>query len=200
MDRSSSRLGSVDFARALALAAALALVAAGCRGEDRRGPEALGRADAAATKLGGTLRTKLGEAMARGGPTSALDVCAVEAPQVRAAIARDARVTLGRASLRLRTPADAPPDWVDAWLKAAGERKAEGVIGVHEVVDTPRGKVARVLRPIAIEAPCLTCHGDEATVTPAVRDAIRAKYPTDTAMGYHLGDLRGALWVEAPLE
>jgi hypothetical protein len=189
----SPHLGSVVVALALVLAA-------GCRGEDKRGPEALSRADAAATKLGGTLRTKLGEAMARGGPASALDVCAIEAPQARAAIARDARVTLGRASLRLRTPADAPPDWVAAWLKATGERKAEGVRGVSEVVESPQGKVARVLRPIAIEAPCLTCHGDEATVDPAVRAAIRAKYPTDAAMGYHLGDLRGAVWVEAPLE
>lgn len=173
----------------------------GCRrGDDQKSEAALARADAAATKLGATLRAKLGEALARGGPAAAVDVCSGQAQAIRGDVARDFGVAVGRSSLRLRTPADAPPDWVAEWLRATGERKAEGAVGVRAVVDTPRGKVARVLRPIVVEAPCLACHGDAAALDPAVKATLVAKYPTDTATGYREGELRGALWAEALLE
>lgn len=184
----------------LALLGAASIVVAACGGSEKKSAAALERADAAATKLGGTLKTKLVEAMAQGGPESAVTVCAAQAQVIRGDVERTTNVKVGRSSLRLRSPADAPPDWVAAWLTATGERKAEGAVALRAVVDTPAGKVARVIRPIAIEAPCLHCHGDESKVSAAARDAIRATYPQDTAMGYQLGDLRGALWAEARVE
>ena len=184
----------------LALLGAASIAVAACGGSEKKGAAALERADAAATKLGGTLKAKLVEAMAQGGPESAVTVCAAQAQVIRGDVERTTNVKVGRSSLRLRSPADAPPDWVAAWLTATGERKAEGAVALRAVVDTPAGKVARVIRPIAIEAPCLKCHGDESNVSAAARDAIRATYPQDTAMGYQLGDLRGALWAEARVE
>ena len=172
----------------------------GCHADPKKEADALGRADAAATKLGGTLRTKMTAALEHGGPARAVEICAGEAQKTREEVAREAGVKIGRSSLRLRTPADVAPDWVAAWLKANGGRKAEKVTGVRAVVETPSGKVARVLRPITMEAPCLACHGDEAQIDPAVLAAIRAKYPTDVATGYQFGDLRGALWVEAAVQ
>jgi Protein of unknown function (DUF3365) len=186
---------------ALSTAVLVTLAASvGCRGQAQRDAEALNRADAAATRLGGALRSKLTEAIAQAGPSRAVDVCANEAQSVRSEVGRASQVTLGRASLRLRTSADAAPEWVTDWLKAQGERKVEGITGVRDVVATPGGRVARVLRPIPVEAPCLACHGEESQIDPVVRAAIRARYPSDAATGYHLGDLRGALWVEAPVE
>ena len=101
-------------------------------------------------------------------------------------------VRVGRASLRLRNPANAPPTWVSAWLTAQGQRRAEGVTGVRAA----EGGVARVLRPIAVEPVCVACHGDPSAMSPALRDALRAAYPEDRATGYQPGDLRGALWAE----
>lgn len=159
----------------------------------------LAAADAAATRLGGELKAKLQAAMKDGGPTKAIDVCAAEAPKLYAQLRKETGVTVGRASLRQRSEADAPPPWVAEWLKAQGERKAEGVSGVRAVVDgASGGRVARVLRPVAIEAPCLACHGDPTTLAPEVKTLLAAKYPKDAATGYALGDLRGALWAERP--
>jgi hypothetical protein len=172
----------------------------GCSSDNTKGADSLARADAAASKLGEMLKANLVEAMANGGPESAVSVCAAQAQSILGEIETASHVKVGRSSLRLRTPADAPPDWVATWLRTAGERKAEGVVGVRAVVDSPSDKVARVIRPIAIEAPCLACHGQEQQVSPATRAAIRATYPQDAAMGYDLGDLRGALWAEVAVQ
>jgi len=162
-------------------------------------PDPIARADAAAKKLGGALKARLVEAMGQGGPPSAVRVCADEAPSIAARVRGETGVSVGRASLRPRSPGNVPPEWVGAWLSAQGERKAEGLTGTSTVVDTATGRVARVLKPIAIEALCLACHGDPASIAPEVSAVLKTTYPADRALGYALGDLRGALWAEAPL-
>lgn len=161
-------------------------------GADTPDAAALARADAAAKRLGSTLKARVVEEMGKGGPVSAVAVCSVEAPALAATIRSETGVDLGRSSLRLRNAANVAPAWVHEWLVAQGERPAEGVAPLATVVD---GK-ARVIKPIAVEAPCLACHGPEASLAPDVRAAIAARYPTDAATGYALGDLRGALWAE----
>lgn len=158
-----------------------------CKGNP---PDPLPKADAAIAQLGTALKAKLTEAMKSGGPVHAIDVCAKEAPALYEQVKKDTGVTVGRASLRLRNPADAPPPWVAEWLAARGERKAEGV----EPYRFKDGNVGRVIKPIAIEAACLPCHGAE--VAPEVKAALDAKYPKDAATGYQVGDLRGAFWAE----
>lgn len=150
----------------------------------------LPRADAAMTQLGSALKAKLTEAMKTGGPVAAIDVCSKEAPALLASVQQETGVKLGRASLRLRNQADAPPPWVAEWLAKQGERKVDGVAPFRDA------KAGRVIKPIAIEAPCLACHGSE--VAPDVKAALAAKYPKDAATGYQLGDLRGAFWAEVP--
>ncbi len=158
--------------------------------------EPLARADFAAMKLGTTLKSKLRDALDVGGTVGAVDVCSSEAQNVVAEVRKETGVTVGRASVRLRNPKDAPPEWVAAWLKAQGTRGVGGVTGVREIVDTKQGKVAHVLRPIGIESACLGCHGDPATILPGVKAVLASKYPGDAATGYKTGDLRGALWAE----
>ena len=160
---------------------------------------ALGRAKAAAQKLGGALKTRLGAALRDGGPAKAVEVCANEAQTIAAAAQKESGVTLGRSSTKLRSPADAPPPWVKAWLDAHEGKKARDVKGLHAVVDAPGGRVARFIKPIELEAPCLACHGDPATLAPEIKAVLAARYPADKATGYQVGDLRGALWAEAPV-
>ncbi|MBX7192084.1 MAG: DUF3365 domain-containing protein [Sandaracinaceae bacterium] len=151
--------------------------------------ESLARAEAAATQLGTTLRGRLLAAMGEGGPAHAAEVCAGEAAALTERVHTETGVSVGRASLR-RRGASSSPAWVDAWLAAQGERAAEGVEGFARLEDGH----ARVLRPIVIEAPCLACHGE--TIAPEVAAILDARYPSDPARGYRVGDLRGALWAE----
>jgi len=150
---------------------------------------ALAEANAAADELGGALRTRLLAAMREGGPPLAIDVCTNEASTITATVAEHRGARVGRGSLRMRGATQAPA-WVAAWLREQGERPAAGVVGFARVEDGH----ARVLRPIAIDAPCLSCHGD--AIAPAVSALLAERYPNDRAIGYPLGDLRGALYAE----
>ncbi len=166
----------------------------GCHAQFRGGvtDPALARADAAATRLAVTLRARVVEEMGKGGPPAAIRACSEEAPALAATIRSETGVELGRPALRLRNPANAAPEWVDAWLREQGERPAAGVSPVATVVD---GK-ARVIKPIIVDTPCLACHGSPDTISPEVRSELAARYPADAAIGYATGDLRGALWAE----
>jgi hypothetical protein len=187
----------------------IALLVAGCRKESPPAPPpppaaqeerdaSLDRARAAARKLGMTLRRRLVEAMKQGGPRGAVEVCANEAQALTRRIAAETGAEVGRASLRLRNPASAPPAWVAAWLSRQGERAAAGVEGLARVDETPGGPRARVILPIATEGLCTACHGEPGAISADVREALKHRYPRDRATGYRVGDLRGALWAEAP--
>jgi len=161
---------------------------------------ALDAAKSAATKLGQTVKTRLVGALGAGGPQKAVEVCSAEAQDIAKNVQTETGARLGRSSTKLRNPADAPPPWVADWLKAQGDTKAENVQGLATVVDTDKGRVARFLKPLAIETPCLLCHGDPATIAPEVKATLAAKYPDDKATGYALGDLRGAIWAEVDVK
>ncbi len=157
---------------------------------------ALASAKAAAGKLGTQVRTKLVDAMNNGGGENAVKVCSAEAQGIAEQVAKETGASVGRSSLKLRNAKDAPPGWVQTWLVAQGDKKADQTTGIEGVFDSPVGKVARFLKPIGIEGVCLTCHGDPASITPPVKVALNAAYPDDQATGYKVGDLRGALWAE----
>lgn len=184
------------------IAVVLALLVVGCDApaEPRSvgatpADEATARANAAADDLARTLRARRLAAMSEGGPALAVRVCADEAQRMAAEVAARHGARVGRSSLRLRNPADAPPEWVAAWLAAQGERFATGITGFARVEDGQ----ARVLRPIVVEGPCLGCHGPAESIAPEVAALLRERYPGDAATGYRIGDLRGALWAEADL-
>lgn len=155
---------------------------------------AIDRARRSAQQLGGTLKTRLMGAMAEG-PAHAASFCADNAELLSSGVAGETGVRLGRSSLRLRNPHNAGPDWVVEWLEEQGERPAAGVTPAMGVSDD----VARFVAPIAIEGPCLSCHGPAAGIDEAVRALLGERYPTDRATGYATGDLRGAIWAEAPI-
>lgn len=157
---------------------------------------ALQRANAAADALATTLRARLLAAMGEGGPPAAMRVCADAAQGMAADVTREHRARVGRSSLRLRNPANAAPPWVGEWLRTQGERPAAGVEGFARIEDGH----ARVLRPIAVEGPCVTCHGSPAMIAPEIATLLRAHYPNDRAIGYAVGDLRGALWAEIAVD
>lgn len=159
-----------------------------------------GRARSSMKTLGTTLKGALVKTMKADGPTAALQVCASDAQSLTASVAAGSGVRVGRSSLRLRNPKNAGPSWVTDWLKTQGERSAMEVGGQAAAATREDGTgVVRVLAPIAIEAPCLICHGPDEGRSPELSAILAEKYPTDKATGYALGDLRGAIWAEAPV-
>jgi len=171
------------------------VAAASCQRQPSREAEqaAIARAQAAAQLLGSRLRERLTTVMKQAGPLAAVEVCAAEAQTLRSTVESETGVRVGRASLKLRNPQDAAPPWVAAWLTA----QIPGTPPTGS--STIESGLARVIKPLLIEPACLTCHGDEASLPAEVRSAIQRHYPSDAATGYRLGDLRGALWAEAPL-
>jgi hypothetical protein len=157
------------------------------------------KADAAVRILDEDLRRRVVELLADGGPAKAITPYADEAQAQLALAGGEAGAHVGRSSLRLRNPANAPPDWVEAWLTAQGERKAEGVTGFSRIYDTSDGRMARSLMPVAVEDTCIGCHGPKEGLDPKVVELLSTRYPGDAATGYQIGDLRGALWAEVPV-
>jgi predicted small lipoprotein YifL len=160
------------------------------------GQAALDQADAAAKTLGKTLKEKLQGAMAEGGPKAAIAVCADSAQGLHAQVAGETNAKVGRSSLRLRNPNNAPPDWVGAWLNEQGEKKAADATGFARIDEVDGKQLARVVKPIAVEPLCVTCHGTAEQIPAEVKEVLASRYPTDAAVGYAEGDLRGAIWAE----
>ena len=168
---------------ALSLAALLLLGAAA--GD----AEWLERGAAAVAPLKRDLKAALEEALARGGPEQAIDVCRLRAPEL-AARASTPLVRVGRTSDRLRNPANAPADWMQPLLaayQAAPQERAP------RVVHLPGGRVGYA-EAITIQPLCLACHGEN--LAPALRERLADRYPEDRAIGYRTGDFRGLFYAE----
>ena len=170
---------------------------------DAAADTALDRAKAAAMAFSGQLRSRLQSAMAEGGPTTAVEVCHTEAPQIATAVMAEHGVRMGRVAApgRNRNPAQAADDWKLTTLEAFQRAVDEGAAAGEQVAvmreHLPEGVAVRMMRGIVTEPVCLACHG--AAVAPEVHETILARYPDDGATGFTVGDLRGALWVEVPV-
>lgn len=161
---------------------------------------AVGRAKRAAKTLGGKLKTQLVAKLQAGGAVEAVDFCAENAQRLTAEVSEETGVRVGRSALRVRNADNAGPPWVTAELEAWGDRKAAEVSPVVRVADADGGRRVRFAAPIPVEAPCLTCHGAPDVIPASVAERLDAHYPEDAARGYALGDIRGAVWAEAPVE
>jgi len=69
-----------------------------------------------------------------------------------------------------------------------------------EIVQEGEFKYLRYLKPILIQAECLNCHGSDADIMPEVKQLIAQEYSNDKAVGYKVGDLRGAVSLKKVIE
>jgi hypothetical protein len=69
-----------------------------------------------------------------------------------------------------------------------------------EVVKEGEYTYLRYLKPILIQAECLNCHGNKDEMMPEVKELIALKYSGDKAVGYNIGDLRGAVSLKKVIE
>jgi hypothetical protein len=135
-------------------------------------------------QLQGALRSGLSQ-----GPVEAIAACRTKAPEIAASLSGDG-VRVGRASQRLRNPANLPPEWVEPLLDAYQRHPSARTPRAVRLDERRRGYV----EPIFVKAPCLTCHGENLAEPIAAK--LSELYPEDRAVGYQVGDFRGVFWVE----
>lgn len=159
------------------------------------------RAHAAVADLGQSLRGALLAKMEEAGPVGAVGFCHDESPAITEAVAQRHGVRIGRVGVRVRNPSNRAEGWVreviDRFEREALAGAPPSTLVAVERTDLPAGVSLRYARGIGTEAGCLVCHGE--AVAEPVMDAIRERYPADTATGFRPGELRGAFWVEVPI-
>lgn len=157
----------------------------------------------AAQKFGATLKEALQQAMQSGGAVNGIAVCHDKAGQIAAELSQQLGMLVGRTSLKIRNPANAPDNWELAVLKQFDARKAQGEpvdkLEFFAVIDDDQGqKTFRYMKAIPTAALCLGCHGEN--ISPEVDAKLKALYPNDAARGFREGDLRGAFTLAKPLQ
>lgn len=141
----------------------------------------------------GSLQSALKGAMEQSGPVAAIGVCHERGPAIAAELSAKTGWKVARTSLKPRNPGSAPTAHETAVMTefearlAAGE-KAEALI--HATAEQEDGRlVFHVVKAIPTAELCLTCHG--AALDPAVKNRLTELYPTDTATGFKIGQMRG---------
>jgi Protein of unknown function (DUF3365) len=149
-----------------------------------------------------TLKQELQGGMQDGGPVNAISVCNLSAPGIANTYSVRNGWDVGRTSLRLRNPANAPDAWERSVLESFEERKAAGEdpakMEHHEVVRRDGVKELRYMKAIPTAKLCLACHGEN--IDSITRTRLEKLYPDDQALGYKAGDIRGAFSITQPLD
>lgn len=141
------------------------------------------------------LKSELSNALKSGGPARAIAFCQTMSPDLASALAQESNLEVLRTSLKLRNPENAPDPWEEDVLRkfqtAAGAGADLTRLEHYEVVETREGdRLFRYMRAIPMSEICLACHGTD--VKQDVKAEIARLYPEDKAIGFKLGELRGA--------
>ena len=148
-----------------------------------------------------TLKQELQASMQEGGPINAVSVCNLTAPAIANTYSIRNGWDVGRTSLKLRNPDNAPDAWERSTLESFEERKRAGEDPVkmehYEVVRQDGIKELRYMKAIPTGQLCLACHGEQ--VDSNVKTRLEKLYPHDQALGYREGDIRGAFTIRQPL-
>ncbi len=102
-----------------------------------------------------------------------------------------AMITWGAAMPLVGVPLDSALGWILLGQLALFSACFESI----QVIREGGTKSLRYMKPIVIKQPCMMCHGQVGEIDDTVLDSIHTKYPGDQAIGYKVGDLRGAFTV-----
>ena len=129
-----------------------------------------------------------------GGFVNAINVCNLEAGPISETISAKSDWQVGRTSLNVRNAENAPDEWELMTLLKFEQRKAAGedlkTIEYSEVVTKEGKSVYRYMKAIPTGALCLKCHGGQ--LDNKVSAKLNELYPYDQAVGFNVGDIRGA--------
>jgi len=153
--------------------------------------------------FGGNLKSELETAVKDGGPLKAIEVCNTKAMPIAEQHSQKLGGQISRVSSKVRNPKNAPDAWENQILQQFEQRKAKGEdvskLEHVEIVKNPDGSQAiRYMKSIFISEGCLACHGED--LNPELAAKLKELYPDDKAIGFKLGDLRGAFSITQPMK
>ena len=156
-----------------------------------------------ARKVASTVPPKLlqvlNDEIAKDGHASAMGVCRDKAPQMAKAASEQSGWAIRRVSLRNRNPKAVPDAWEQATLEEFDRRAAAGEAPASlekSALVTEAGRTEyRYMKALAVQPVCLGCHGGADTLAPDVATQLHTLYPDDKAVGYALGQIRGAMTI-----
>ncbi|MGB9766969.1 MAG: Tll0287-like domain-containing protein [Sulfurihydrogenibium sp.] len=153
-------------------------------------------------KLLKTLKGALMDAMQKGGPDEAVEVCSKKAMALTSQIEKETGYSVKRTTFNYRNPANAPDKYEAEALRYFEESIKKGQMPQYYVqAINENGKVMyRYYKPLKVEGVCLTCHGDPNLMDKKLLEKIKALYPNDKAVGYKDGDFRGVVRVTIPAD
>jgi hypothetical protein len=160
----------------------------------------LGEARKVATMLPPKLLASLQEEIKKSGPEGAIPVCKDMAPKMAGEISQQTGWKIKRVSLKPRNEARAIPDvWEKAALEDFDKRAAAGEPPAQLEKGEKVGNEYRYVKALPVQPLCLSCHGPADQLSPAVKDVLGKLYPNDQAIGYSVGQIRGAISIRKPL-
>lgn len=149
-------------------------------------------ASALAAEFIGRLKPQLKQAMQAGGAVNAIDVCAQQAPKIADALSVESGWNVKRVSLKARNASRALPDaWETAVLNEFNRRQAAGENPANIKYSEATNNSYRHMQAQGAQGLCLLCHGEN--IAADVQQTLDQYYPDDTATGYSLGQVRGAI-------
>ncbi|MBK9360402.1 MAG: DUF3365 domain-containing protein [Rubrivivax sp.] len=181
---------------------ALALGLAGCASGPSQDTAWQAEARQVAASVPPRLLTVLQAEIARGGPAGAVEVCRDKAPAMARAASEQSGWAIRRVSLRNRNPKAVPDAWERAALEDFDRRAAAGEPPAQlervEVVNDGGRRLQRYMRALPTQDLCVQCHGTPDRISPAVAAKLTQIYPQDRAVGYRVGQIRGAITLYRP--
>ncbi len=156
-------------------------------------------AKAAIMKLGKTLKGEVAKNMKAHGANSTAYFCYKNAGNLTKKINATYKkgVSVKRISLKNRNKNGYPTSKDEiAMLKKLGAKVKAGKKLPKMIVVKISENHYKVYKPILIGKKCLICHGDAKHRNKEAYKTIKEKYPNDKAIGYKVGDFRGAFVAE----
>ena len=142
------------------------------------------------------LKTTLLATMNAEGAPAAVSVCSKSAPEM-ARLYNVHGWSVKRVSDRFRNPENTAGGNEEQVLRMFFDSAAMN--SFDEFVKTDSSQYYAFYKPIRMSQLCLNCHGAKEKLDPAILSVLEETYPTDMAIGYHVGDLRGMFVVQVRL-
>lgn len=150
-----------------------------------------------------SLKSVLVKEMQTNGIIAAVSVCSDTAQILTNDYGVKKGIYIKRVSFKNRNQNNIPDKIESKALQYFEELKDNGKLSETtefiEIEEINGVKKVRYLKPITVQAPCLSCHGTSENIGAEVKTIISNKYPNDKATGYKLDDLRGAVSISKTL-
>lgn len=161
---------------------------------------ALQRGKAIAAETFSLLSSNLQTAIQQGGVSNALPFCSLAASPLTSGMAGKHGVTIRRVTHKPRNPAGRA-DTTELAILNHFEAALTGANAPPPLVTNRTENTVTFFAPIILNNElCLKCHGEPGKDISAENIAlIRRLYPQDEAIGFKLGQLRGAWRIDIPL-